>query len=227
MPQTPDRKRKRVPTKTKIPPRPEDEDVVVRAFAKVGRALILGHFPPRSSIPSCRIAESCLRAFGIPSRLVPVTFRVFAPDLSIVYYAGIAPVPEADAPPVTEIVEAADGWNGHLILETRHFVIDPSFDQAIHAIAAHRAAFDSVPLVAVFPLERGEHLPPGEFTITFRAVLEGGGGQETTIEAQYAALFDDGYKHETGWQRHELKPVIAAICLKMNEFLKMGGGKST
>jgi hypothetical protein len=197
----------------------DNTGAVVRAFARVARRIILRHLNRRSCIASSRITIECLKNFGIESSPVPVRFILRAPDLHMVFVAGISPEEQASARrSARKYIELATGpgggWNGHVIVKAPGFVIDPSFDQALDAFAEAGCRIDDAPRIAVFPLQ-GVKLPE-DFCATFTATLD----DDTKITAQYDALFDTTFADQPAWETEHIQPAIRAIISKMKKVLE-------
>ena len=137
---------------------------VITAFAQVARPVILRYFNRGSCIASSRIAIEVLRHFGIPARALPVRFVLRVPALEMAFVTGLSDQEKTKArreagsfvtvksgPAIKGGSEI--GWNGHLIVHAAGVLIDPSFDQALDAIAQQGHRIDATPLIGVFPAE--------------------------------------------------------------------------
>ena len=104
------------------------------------------------------------------------------------------------------------GWNGHLIVHAAGVLIDPSFDQALDAIAQQGHRIDATPLIGVFPAE----VLPDEFRVELAAVLD----DETRILVEYVRIADESFQLAPAWETDHLEPAIAQIIDSMEKLLE-------
>jgi hypothetical protein len=198
---------------------------VVAAFAETARPVILRYFNRSSCIASSRIALEVLRYFGIDARAIPVRFALQVPSLKIAFVSGLTSEQKLKAratagtfielEPGPEIRNVGGGsWNGHVIVHAGGCLLDPSFDQALDAIAQGGAQIDASPRVAVFALD-GEPVPD-YFEARFTAWLD----DETEIYVEYASIEDDSFKRAPAWETDHLQPAIEEIISSMEKLLE-------
>ena len=197
---------------------------MIRVYARTARPIILRYFNRRSCVASSRITIEALKFFGIAARPVPVRFLVRAPALNAVFMSGVTAEDRAEIAgasgsrfvllaPGPQISGGGIGWNGHVIVKTREFLIDPSFDQALDAIAGAGHAIAAAPLIAVFPLG-GKSLPK-TFHAGFTALLD----DDTKIISEYDHLPDDSFLRAPAWELDHLQPAIEQILAAMKGIL--------
>jgi hypothetical protein len=192
---------------------------VISAFARIARPIILRYFNRRSCIASSRIAVEVFRQFGIESSPISVRFVLRAPSLNVAFVSGLTSQQQAEVsthaerfvalPLGPDIGGGGRGWNGHVILKAGDALVDPSFDQALDALAGNGAPIESAPRVAVFPLN-GLQIPQ-DFHVRFTAILD----DNTEIVAEYDALHDESFRDAPAWETDHLEPAIEEIVTAM------------
>lgn len=198
---------------------------VINAFAQTTRPVILRYFNRRSCIASSRVAIEVLQYFGVEARAIPVRFVVRVPSLKMAFVSGLSPEEKRTAKrdagefvelqPGPEIRGGGSGWDGHVIVDAGGCLVDPSFDQALDAIAQQgRVQIDASPRVAVFPLD-GRELPD-YFEARFTGVLDDG----TQIHIEYVRTADESFQLAPAWETDHLEPAIAEIIGRMEKLLE-------
>lgn len=202
------------------------DKIVVGFFAELARPIMLRWFNRGSCIASARIAVEVLRIFGVEVHPVPVRWVLQLPGAKMAFVVGLNAEEQADARrkaesfveveqgPVIRGGGKGTGWNGHVILRGDGFLLDPSFDQALHALAQRGAAIESKPMIVVFPT--GPDPLPEEFNAKMGARLDD--GTEVTID--YATTGDDSYMQTPAWETDHLEPVIAEVITTMQRLAR-------
>jgi hypothetical protein len=117
------------------------ERAVLKMLTTTGREAVVRWQERRDNcVTIARVASHVLARFGIPAQVVPVRFHLMNRQMRELYEEhGRLPQTVAESRKWLEagaysvIVDDAPRpgrFNGHLILVTEHFVIDPSVDQA-------------------------------------------------------------------------------------------------
>ena len=200
---------------------PADADVVA-AFSQVARPIIRQCLGPRNCIAAARIAVECLAAFDVTARAVPVQFVVQIRALNVAYVVGLTKENEQRAREAagswTELPYIEDrgrrcavaGWNGHVIVVAADCLIDPSFDDALDAIAraGHRVQTD--PEMMIIPLS-GCPFEPGAGANCIAMPDD----DETRIEVDYQANSDESFRLTPAWETDHIEPAIRLIVRMM------------
>lgn len=195
------------------------EEAIIRAYAQVGRSILLGYLPRRSCIASARIAMRSLAAFGVSVQPVPVHFLLKIPALNVAYIAGIAAEDKkrasAEAANWLDLDKGSD-WNGHVVLNFRnHYLIDPSFDQAFAAIAERGLQLPATPRTLVLPLE-GHRLTPGVYA-QYSLILDP--PESHACEVAYTITADESFKDTPAWQDEAIPLIVSHVVSAINSIL--------
>lgn len=200
----------------------DTEQKVIASFVELARPIMLEFFSPNSCIACSRIAIEVFRLFGIRLRPHPVSFLLHIPKLNLAYTSGWRKDQITGVEPDRHRASPfRTGWEGHVIVQSRRFLIDPSFDQAFYAFAGSDADNSSAvtprPLIAAFPM--AETFRRNDFSIEFKVLIEGITGEQVPAEIRYDSNRDMSFLATPAWETDHLRPVIDKIYAAMKEAL--------
>jgi hypothetical protein len=172
-------------------------------YCAVARQIMSPYLAPNSCIAASRITIDCLHLLGIPAEPLPTKFVVYVKEIETAYTCGVKA--EEIRPTQQSRKQWQSGWNGHLIVRSDKWLIDPSFDQVDIALG-RRLKVSEIP---VFPL------PVTTEGFNFHASYTGKFGSDLIAEIDYVSIQDDSWRTSEAWNDEGLDILTALITSTM------------
>ena len=171
-------------------------------YCSRARPIMLPFMTPNSCIAATRVSIDCLQALGIPAEPLATKFAVTVPAINKLYGCGLTAEERAGALDSKEIW--GNGWNGHLVVRSGDWLIDPSFDQADVALEGRL----KVSGVQMFPLPAGT---TDKFHVTYHGFFDSG----LRGKIEYVVIDDCSWRESDAWNDEGLILLTATILARM------------